>query len=252
MLLILKIILFLILFLLFILAAILFIPFKTNITGTNRHGNLIIKSKAYWISWLLSVKILYINKKLTLYIQILGLPVKIPLKQKEKKPVKDKIAAEKKDVPIPDKEMREARDDKNIPESGKKVKKKTFRIDDIKASVNKYNPFLKEIVFPQLKCLFHYFHVRVRNLDLTFASEDPSIVGMAQGAVSAIVPFVRTVKFLEPVSLRYDYVRKNAEFYADVYFSMNLYGIVIRLFIIWWHYRKMSRAQIRINHESDS
>lgn len=252
MLLILKIILFLILFLLCFLAAVLLIPFKTVITGTNRQGNLVMKSRMYWVSWLLAVKIFYMNKKPALYIQVLGLSVKIPLKQKGKKAVPDKIVAEAEKAPGPDRESDKTKSEERIPESGKKGKKRTFRIDDIKASVEKYKPFLNDIILPQLKRLIRYFHIRVRKLDVTYSAEDPSVVGMVQGTVSAIAPFMRTVKCLEPVSIRFDYVRKTAEFYVDLYFSMNLYGIVIRLLIIWWHYRRMTRIHKKVSHESDA
>jgi|GEM_PF-4394007 len=250
MLLILKIILFLILFLLLIFAGVLFIPFKTVLTAGNRQGSLALRSKVYWISWLLAVKIYFIDKKLTLFIQVFGIPVKIPLKLKKKKPAADKTASKPLKASLSEKMGNDKQRQGNIPESGKE-EKKTFRITDMKSTYEEYKPFIREIVLPQLKYLLHYFHIRVKKLDLTVAGEDPSFVGIAQGAVSAIVPFVGKVKYLEPVSVRFDYVGKTAEFYADLYFSMNLYGIVIRLFIIWWHYRKMSRAQIRISHESD-
>ncbi len=252
MLLMLKIILFPILFLLCIVACILFIPLQISAKGTNRTGDLEFRSKVYWLTWLFAVKILFKDKKLSLYIQIFGIPIKIPLKKKEKKSVSDKMTLEESQLKSAETEKAEEKPEKKTEKTKTgKERKKTFGITDVRSVYDTYKPFVTSVVFPQLKYVAHSFTLRVKKLDLTIAADDPSFVGMTQGAVTALSPFMKSVKFLNPVSIRFDYVRNTTEFYADLYFSMKLYGIVIRLLIIWWHYRKISRANIRISHESD-
>lgn len=255
---ILKIFLILLGILFLFLAGILFIPFRIKLCAAKKDKDIRGRGSVYWISALLTIRAVFDDKLFKLYVVLLGMPIKIPLKglQKKSSPGKEK----------PVKHEKKGKSPEISPEQEKKAQKATLSQDDeatekeavkggnkkgIREKIAHYKPFLTKTLFPQLQKMKSHFHLRIRQLDLVYGSKDPAITGYIQGAVSTIKPFMTDNHKCSPLSTQFCYYKKSLDFYVDLYFSMNLYGIVIRLFIIWWQYRKLS-SQRRISHEPDS
>jgi len=265
-LLILKIILIFLAFLLLILAAILFIPFQLTLKAVKEDKDLGLKGSAYWISWLFQTRVEYWDQKMKLIAVILGIPIHIPLKKmkrgKEKEEKVPEKAAEEKKYKVGKMSVRET-EEKETPiqgdtSTGKKEQKSTESQEaevekrGVKDMIAFYQPFIRKTLIPQIRHLFSYFHLRIRCLHLVFGHENPAVTGWVEGAVVSSTPFLADKRMADPVSTCFRYDKKTLDFNVDLYFSMNLYGIVIRLLIIWWHYRRLSSLQRRIKHEPDA
>lgn len=266
--LILKIILMFLVFLLLIVAAILFIPFQLTLQAAKKDNHLRLKGSAYWISWLFKTRVEYSDQKIKIFAVVLGIPIKIPLKKikkgeaKDKDKVKSEEKSEEKKETIGIKPEREAEDKKTSIGSDQSPGEKGHQTGGsssvetekggIKDTIGFYQPFIRKTLIPQIRRLFSYFHLRIRRFQLVYGHENPAVTGWVEGAVVSSIPFLAAKRMSDPVSTRFRYDKKALDFNVDLYFSMNLFGIVIRLLIIWWHYRRLSSLQRRIKHEPDA
>lgn len=240
------------------LAGILFIPFRIKLCAAKKDKDIRARGSVYWISWLFNIRAVFDDKQLKLYIVLLGIPIKIPLQglQKKSSPGKEKSESPEKKGKSPEispEQEKKGHKDTLSPdkETGENKEIKGEKKGGFREKIAHYKPFLQKTLFPQLQKMKSYFHLSIRQLDLVYGSKDPAMTGYIQGAVSSIKPFMTDNHSCSFLSTQFCYYKKSLDFYVDLYFSMNLYGIVIRLFIIWWHYRKLSSSQRRINHEPD-
>jgi hypothetical protein len=251
-LLILKIILIIFGIILLFLAGILFIPFTIRLQAGKKDKDIQIQSRASWISWFFSVKASYKKKRFHLYLILFGIPIKLPVQKSEdkKKKEKNKCAG----IPRDEREKDEKKGEKERkPPSEIQQEADTGREDEtIRDKYTLYFPFLKLTVLPQIRKMKRYLHLRLHRLDLSFGSHDPAVTGYVEGGISAFYPFIQNYTDQKNVTVRLIYYKSTLDFYVDLYFSMNLYGIVIRLLIIWWQYRKQLSSQRRISHESNT
>ncbi len=253
--LIIKILLVILGLLLLLLAGILFIPFTLHLKGGKQDKNIHMVSRAAWIPWLLSVKTIYLDKTFRFYLVILGIPLKIPIRKVEQKLKKRKLSGKEyseKEKPPTEKTSREIKAEAVSPKSTAEEQTKAGIIKNFRNQWEVYYPFFRRKILPHVRLMGRYFHVKVKELDLTFGCSDPSGTGYMEGALYAIYPLIQQYSDKKNLSTRFIYYKSTLDFFVDVYFSMNLYGIVLRLFIIWWHYRKLSASQRRKSHESDT
>ncbi|MCD6234173.1 MAG: hypothetical protein J7K63_03930 [Candidatus Marinimicrobia bacterium] len=198
---------------------------------------------------------------MNVFVVFLGITIKIPLKKIEKKKKVDEKVSEEKVKTEPMKSDREPDDMKTqekrseSPEekeyTGVEAKDTEAESMGIKEKIAFYKPFIRKTLLPQIRRIFSYFHLKIRCLHLVYGNENPAVTGWLEGTVASLKPFMAAKRSSGAVSTCFCYDKKSLDFNVDLYFSMNLYGIVIRLLIIWWHYRKLSSLQRRIKHEPD-
>lgn len=262
--LVLKIFLILLAFLLLVIVSILFIPFQLTLKAAKADKDLRLEGSAYWISWLFKTRAEYCDQKIKISAVVLGFPIKIPLKKIKRGAGIDHLKSEGKTGDK--KKTAKMMQDREMEEKGSSIQGDTSsggkeqkggesqkaEKRGIKDTIAFYQPFIRQTLMPQVRRLRPYFHLKIQRFHLVFGHKNPAVTGWVEGAVVSFPPFGAAKRMSGPVSTYFRYDKKVMDFNVDLYFSMNLYGIVIRLIIIWWHYRKLSSLQRRIKHESDT
>ncbi|MDD5581902.1 MAG: hypothetical protein PHS99_01640 [Candidatus Marinimicrobia bacterium] len=221
---------------LLVFIGILFIPFHIKVHGIKRNKAIQVKSSAYWLPWIMRIRFLYCQNTFSVSLILFGIPLKIPLKKNP--PKKESVTKKSKEGQrggekefFQDKELLKTKtipDEKKQPSKGKQIIEKIIF----------YKPFIKDTVLPEIKKIRHYFHIHINHIHLMYGHPDPAITGYCQGMVEAMKPFLDEIPIFSLVETSFFYDKKRLDFIIKAYFTMNLYGIVLRLFIIWRRYRK--------------
>lgn len=218
------------LFILLLFCLLLLLPFRVNIHGAYKSKNSEADFSAFWIKYLLGVRIyLYDLNNIKIRISILGIPLsfKIPLK----KGVKKTVTRENINRPRFE-QKQESGDEKrqNVEE----------RIDKIRQIVRESGELWDTYGVYIRKIFVRYITFYPLKLQANVGLRDPALTGEA----AATYYIIKAYSYAKNVNISWDFTQPSLDVDLRIKISMRLYGIFITLLQIYWKYRRIK------SHES--